>query len=99
MSNKHTPGPWKYGHSGDNFWIAPQWDGRKVALVTWGMGETVAEGRENAALIAAAPELLAALKALVACCETYPAFQKESNPITFGRMDAALAAIAKAEGR
>jgi hypothetical protein len=53
----------------------------------------------NARLIAAAPELLEALKALVACCETYPAFQKETNQITFGRMEAARAAIAKAEGR
>ncbi len=64
--SKHTPGPWKFGHWGDDFWVgADGYDGRKVARVTWGMGEEVEEGRENARLIAAAPDLLEALREAV----------------------------------
>ena len=62
--SKHTPGPWTFGHWGDDFWVSPDSSGltQKVARVTWGMGEEREEGRENARLIAAAPDLLEALK-------------------------------------
>lgn len=66
--SKHTPGPWTFGHWGNDFWIGPDKSGLtgKVAKVFWGMGEAVAEGRAHARLIAAAPDMLLALKAVVA---------------------------------
>jgi len=87
--SKHTPGPWTFGHWGDDFWVSPDSSGltQKVARVTWGMGEEREEGRENARLVAAAPELLAALKGVLRVAD-----RKTDE------FDAARAAIAKAEG-
>ncbi len=61
---KHTPGPWTFGHWGNDFWVGTEPSGLtgKVARVIWQMGERVEEGRENARLISAAPEMLEALK-------------------------------------
>lgn len=84
---KHTPGPWVVWYS--------DWPG--VVGVECASGETIADcshsndpdlSEANARLIAAAPELLEALRGFVECdepsCEHYAA---------------ASAAIAKAEGR
>jgi hypothetical protein len=64
--SKHTPGPWTFGHWGNDFWIGTDKSGLsgKVARVIWDMGEAVEEGRENARLIAAAPDMYAALCAV-----------------------------------
>lgn len=51
---------------------------------------------EDARLIAAAPELLAALQNLVACCEKHRAFTHTGNTVTGNRMYEARAAIARA---
>jgi hypothetical protein len=52
-----------------------------------------------ASLIDAAPDMLEALRELLACCEAHPAFSKPTNTITQARVRAARAAIARAEGK
>jgi len=63
---KHTPGPWTV--SIDRFYDRPEVrdkDGRRIAVVVYDfpMGPKTAD--KNANLIAAAPDLLEALKAIV----------------------------------
>jgi hypothetical protein len=98
--SKHTPGPWTFGHWGDDFWVSPDSSGltQKVARVTWGMGEERKEGRENARLIAAAPELLEALSGLVDACEAHNSANGREM-VDRHALERARAAIAKAEGR
>ncbi len=95
--SKHTPGPWLNlrrlvvapGHGA----VASVWDG----TIHTGEGSKITkeEGGANAHLIAAAPELLAAMQGLMEIAET-------AMPDTFfasdSRVNAARAAIAKAEG-
>jgi hypothetical protein len=82
MNTKHTPGPWKYVHDA---WIIA--DVGSVVLTSQGMEKA------DARLIAAAPELLEALQALLAWAETKPTRPDED------RLQAAAAlAIAKATG-
>lgn len=97
--NKHTPGPWTFGHWGNDFWVGTNSAGLsgKVAKVIWDMGEEVAEGRENARLIAAAPELLEALKVITDHFEARMA--DNENATWYDSYNNACAAIAKAEGR
>lgn len=84
-----TPGPWKFSFEG----VDPEW-----AIVTNAHGLIVAnvnaDSRQeaNARLIAAAPELLEALRGVVAMQYSKPSFLAAS-------MEQARAAIAKAEGR
>ena len=80
---QHTPGPWKT--TGANITDANR---NHVATVTDG-GTT--DGEANARLIAAAPELLAALKDIA---ET----QWANGVPSSGALREARAAIAKAEG-
>ena len=68
MNSKHTPGPWtaiKATYSDDrgtnDFWHVAYTDRGK----TWSMKTAGDEGRANAYLIAAAPALLAACKAML----------------------------------
>jgi hypothetical protein len=49
--------------------------------------------------VRAAPELLAAVKAIVACAHINTPWAGKAYCISDGRMDAARAAIAKAEGK
>lgn len=98
MSSKHTPGPWGIEQTDDTNWIGfMRPDGRKVELIVCTTSrdnffkpETQEQNDANARLIAAAPELLEALKdavcALDCCGKDYPAAEK------------ARAAIAKATG-
>lgn len=78
MTNKHTPGPWALNGN----YIGSETAGN----IGYSFGDNVA----NAHLLAAAPELLAALKAVL-----------EHNIAHHNHMThaAARAAIAKAEGR
>lgn len=104
MTQTHTPGPWVvargdsvYARRGDGIPLAPIADCNTSRTVT------AADRAANAALIAAAPELLAALRALL------PVIDKawEYDGDVFGMLHnaavdadaAARAAIAKAEGR
>ena len=96
--SKHTPGPWSKinicgGNEQDEFIIKK--DQSVLANILVGMREHD-ENAANAALIAAAPDLLEALKRLLAC----PALNEEAvEPETLYAVKQAGAAIAKAEGR
>jgi hypothetical protein len=90
---EHTPGPWVAEFSE----AVSVLDGERgrVCTINWLKGpygafgrKPDAEGEANARLIAAAPDLLAALKAVVAIAD-----RKTDE------FDLARAAIAKAEGR
>ena len=91
MSN-HTPGPWTFNgrtvrgpHPKD-----PEGRTRIVAEAIWDRGTYVDDAEANARLIAAAPELLEALEALV--------LDESKEYIPTRLWDAARAAIAKAKG-
>lgn len=105
MTSKHTPGPW-ITHwsmaSGDYHWITRNGNDHeviaKVAAFAPTDGDMEEEGKANAAMLTAAPDMYEALKAL----------RDELNEMKYGKpfagrphakMDAADAAIAKAEGR
>lgn len=94
----HTPGPWKV-HPYRNGKIGPYNmaidvgpAGRMVAQICGEFEKPVAgdEAEANARLIAAAPDLLTALKALVIATDGHPGSVRQR--------DEARAAIAKAEG-
>jgi hypothetical protein len=94
MTLKHTPGPWTKGDT-DYFYGGPaiMAQGSIVAAVSYagapcGCSETTTA---NARLIAAAPDLLAALQGLLS--DKYL-----SDPINNDRMAAARAAVSKATG-
>ncbi|KKM61425.1 hypothetical protein LCGC14_1531850 [marine sediment metagenome] len=83
----HTEGPWHYIQygDGDNAIITSEGDGRICELVT---NEPVAVRDANARLIAAAPEMLDALKR----------FCNKDDMDFMGCVQACNRAIAKAEG-
>jgi hypothetical protein len=103
----HTPGPWRIGGDCDGFaWVVAP-DGRSVANIEDGSfarrvrfeAQTV---KANAALIAAAPELLAALTLLIKAGEKLHAdLSTVEGMRNMGALlsasDAARAAIAKAK--
>jgi len=86
--SKHTPGPWMAASRPSSIvgWpvVAPGDGGRSVCNITTGHDQSEA----NAHLISAAPDLLAALKAVIAIADRATV-----------EFDRARAAIAKAEGR
>jgi hypothetical protein len=86
---KHTPGPWLARQMFSGNWDICAEDGN---------GETIARAREesNARLIAAAPELLAALSQLLSRLAFYGSIDsvREEGPIEDART-----AIRKAEGK
>src|SRR5690606_23383477 len=96
----HTPGPWELGE--DGVWLGSVYseDGLRIALVygEWDIDEPRPreEGEANARLIAATPDLLAALQSFVAAVED------DGEPMPGARWHAecvaARAAIAKAAG-
>jgi len=101
MDSKHTPGPWKASPASGVVWDAA---GTPVA-VTSGLINGPANGERgaNACLIAAAPELLKALQAVLIDAEAaevaarmkgYPDIAAETK----ARINAARAAIAAATG-
>lgn len=98
MTQPHTPAPWDVGNQPSNAiaWRVVASDDRDVAHV-FGSG---AQSKANAHLIAAAPDLLEALKSLQAIMcdpENNPSFAGSDGDRTVARE--AFAAIAKAEGR
>ena len=108
MNVQHTPGPWKYGHLGtDAFWIGPDYDKTPVAHVEHDTVNARDNSRENARLLAAVPELLAALNAILTE-ETVPVHTGYDHSQNYIWTDAVLtdsdafrlarAAIAKAKG-
>lgn len=99
----HTQGPWHYESDGmGDFTIASSADPLAIAAVVNGtfmaMGGHAKEHEANARLIAAAPEMLAALRGLVRehikrGPFDEPLGQSEQSP----QINAALAAISKAQ--
>jgi hypothetical protein len=103
---KHTPGPWKVYHA----LLRPQFPGSKIievqdyrgeAVVTWSGFDNSDRLKKthlaNAHLIAAAPELRAALQELLLAAQPYT--RKKADHRILLAYDAAARAIAKAEGR
>ena len=82
--SKHTPGPWKKQVIAGRFYY-------KIYTDTEHIAET--DKTENAQLIAAAPELLAALERVLECHRL-----KISLDTNAGAVEQARAAIAKAKG-
>lgn len=105
---KHTPGPWHVSAAGRSVFAEPnKIDHRGVTYapcITEGIRPVSEEGNANACLIAAAPEMLAALELIAGLMQSL----RESNgwqeigywcgPRVHRAEDAARAAIAKAEG-
>ena len=94
MENKtqHTPGPWRMGKRAYDRAIYGQ-QGAEVASML-DLFHTPAESLANARLIAAAPDLLEALRDITDLAERYGVGEHCD-----GNILAARAAIAKAEGR
>lgn len=91
----HTPGPWQVmpPERAIHDWVIADQEGGSLAECSpAGPWVARAEADANAALIAAAPDLLAALKLLVADVADYEAWQRPCHAL-----DVARAAIAKAE--
>jgi hypothetical protein len=89
MTDKHTPGPW-IDYDGEVY------AGKYLVADVWEhpSGDDVA--RANARLIAAAPDMLDALRQ-AAICENQDAFRNRRPVAPW--YESACAAIAKAEGR
>jgi len=110
MNAQHTPGPWQIGPeflercgafklhgrpiSGGGKAIARVWSGSDRRLFEQPDDEA------NARLIAAAPDLLSALRGLLEECDRHGAFEHVGFefPTVKPAFDAARAALAKAEG-
>ena len=98
MKFPHTPAPWTLGSNGASTKVVDA-DGKAVCMVTY------RKDHWNGDLLAAAPELLAALQNCVNVLSlALPLFDDESNDNKDSRdevqsvLDAARAVIAKAKG-
>ena len=87
MEAKFTPGPWKYVRESmeDDGWVVIPTD---KMLSEYNVAKSI-ESRENARLIAAAPAMYEALRAMLAV----------ADGLNFPAANQARAAIAAAEGR
>ena len=98
MNTKHTPGPWAISRDA----VPAGWVQNTICAE--GSGERVATAflaEENAHLIAAAPDLLAALENLTATTRTFcnvPKDDQERTPLDDQTIEAAFTAIARAKG-
>lgn len=105
MTTKHTPGPWRAGKPTDAIVADTPADyGDEASNLHYG-GHLIAESVAvcNRPLIAAAPELLEALQALVSDAEDAEILNQQQGfhyiaAERRGRINAAYAAIAKAKG-
>jgi hypothetical protein len=90
--SKHTPGPWEVGGYGGV--VIPVNRNGSIICSMHGRDSTYQGDncKDNARLIAAAPDLLEALKEFVHPYQSVALTERERN-------EKALAAIAKAEGR
>lgn len=95
MTTKHTPGPWKIITLDGHTYINPQRPEGEWGLIAKMVGTSAYEESANAALIAAAPDLLAALEELLwAASRT----SLETDGDYSNAFTAARAAIARATG-
>lgn len=96
----HTPGPWTVDWDYDEGWNhhIESSPGNRICFMAHDGADHQKQFDANARLIAAAPDMLAALKDLLAIIDA----QRWGRPWAgrpHAEADAALAAIAKAEGR
>ena len=93
MTAKHTPGPWAY-HNTPTPFIYVNAGGLPICQIytSTAHGQSMGEQFANARLIAAAPELLEALKACAAVC----AGETTNKRGLISALEQARAAIAKA---
>ena len=91
----HTEGPWHYreGHNGEFLITCESGGFAPIARVKGDKRTTLKDAKANARLIAAAPELLAALYAMMDNC-----YDPDRDDDIVQAFDAARDAIAKAEG-
>ena len=95
----HTPGPWEvYGNSDEGLSVRSSAIPGAVCFMAWIFQDTKGEGEANARLIAAAPDLLAALKALLTAPEIADCDPNDKDEETNAIERLARATIAKAEG-
>lgn len=101
MRTKHTPGPWIDWNDEEDNWLLVQEDTQQViALFPKGDDEsTKDQSLANCQLCAAAPELLAALKATQSWMEDCLCDRQHKGLPARTAYDAVCAAIAKAEGK
>lgn len=94
-TQKHTQGPWNVAYYGYTERPVIKHGSQSIADVRGcELDDTTTHSLANARLIAAAPDLLAALRGMVCLYEVMHA----RNPYTDSRPLQALAAITKAEG-
>lgn len=106
VMSKHTPGPWGIEQTDDTNWIGfMRPDGKKVELIVCTTSrdnffkpETQEQNDANARLIAASPELLRALQAVVNDCHDLDMVPSNERGRTTTAFELAVAAIAKATG-
>lgn len=89
MTSKHTPGPWSLAEADSTIPIRDA-EGHTVASIRYRERDF-----SDACLIAAAPDMYEALSRLLGYAEDAAA-ERDERP---GAIDAARAALAKAEGR
>jgi hypothetical protein len=89
----HTPGPWRAVYDGSSVWsVGPTDDPQSERIAKVERRGTWEEANSNAQLLAAGPDLLAALKD---CCAALGGVKVNPDSIPASVLDA----IAKAEGR
>jgi len=97
--SKHTPGPWHFRvdpiHQGQYFIRVQSYGFAPLATVRGDKRSTLKDSEANARLIAAAPDLLEALKMAVSALERSDYIQMDGD--SFDVVDEARAVIAKAE--
>lgn len=94
MTTAHTPGPWFYD-TGETKALIVEKDGTTVAEICTTYQTTAHRSLEaNVRLMAAAPDLLAALQTVAAMAESFPEELHKNHPDVI----AAHAAIARAKG-
>ena len=100
MDTKHTPGPWRVDRGFQNPGYIRAAGGELVASASVIYQNIPLPYRENAILIAAAPDMLAALKALVGKIDLACLVERDLDMShAADEIRDALAAIDKAEGR
>jgi hypothetical protein len=95
--SKHTPGPWRHSKGGPNGCPVVGTDrGLMVCMLSHSVNipTHIEQAKANASLIAAAPEMLEALKEAQANFKTYDRFKVDVDA-----MHKIESAIAKAEGQ
>jgi hypothetical protein len=96
MNTQHTPGPWHWCDDGDgNKWGSR---GLEPAVISGTVEGLVSVYDADARLIAASPDLLAALNDILACASISAPLDMTAYIISASRIKAARAAIAKATG-